>query len=275
MAKAPDQRYLSAGDLGRAAVAAASGVTLSRAERSVAVGGAAPLSAEPVAARAATTVPAAEAVPSEAGRPEATAAPGGGGARPAAPGRRTRLSAGALAIVVIAAIGGVIAALSGGGGSTRSGATTSSSALQASTVGIELGRSIRSARLGEPRPRLTADLVGLGYAASPGAGPQETRFTSDRGEFVVGFENGLASYIQKYNDAGIKVRGVSVDSTLRTARLRLPEWRAVRCPPKTLLIAPAGRTYFELPLRPDAANDGSNGIVVTSNPLAPDRSACP
>jgi len=48
MAKAPEDRYLSAGDLGRAAVAAASGSTLSRSERNVAVGGAAPLDAGPV-----------------------------------------------------------------------------------------------------------------------------------------------------------------------------------------------------------------------------------
>ncbi|MEA2218109.1 MAG: hypothetical protein QOJ35_735 [Solirubrobacteraceae bacterium] len=50
MAKAPDDRYLSAGDLGRAAVAAASGTTLSRAERNVAVGGAAPAETGPVQA---------------------------------------------------------------------------------------------------------------------------------------------------------------------------------------------------------------------------------
>jgi hypothetical protein len=42
MAKAPDDRYLSAGDLGSAAIAAASGESLSRADRSVASGEAAP-----------------------------------------------------------------------------------------------------------------------------------------------------------------------------------------------------------------------------------------
>ncbi len=48
MAKSPDDRYLSAGDLGRAAVAAAQGARLSRSERSVAVGTAAPGGVSPV-----------------------------------------------------------------------------------------------------------------------------------------------------------------------------------------------------------------------------------
>jgi predicted Ser/Thr protein kinase len=51
MAKDPDERYLSAGDLGRAALAAAAGASLSRAERSVAAGEAAPLRADTVAAQ--------------------------------------------------------------------------------------------------------------------------------------------------------------------------------------------------------------------------------
>jgi hypothetical protein len=45
MAKSPDDRYLSAGDLGRAAVAAAYGEALPHVERSVAVGDAAPTGA--------------------------------------------------------------------------------------------------------------------------------------------------------------------------------------------------------------------------------------
>jgi tRNA A-37 threonylcarbamoyl transferase component Bud32 len=61
MAKAPEQRYLSAGDLGRAALAAASHATLSRAERSGATGVAAAPGAEVVPAPPAQT-------PGEAGR---------------------------------------------------------------------------------------------------------------------------------------------------------------------------------------------------------------
>jgi len=48
MAKEPDERYLSTGDFGRAAVAATEGQVLSRAERSVATGEAAPTSASAV-----------------------------------------------------------------------------------------------------------------------------------------------------------------------------------------------------------------------------------
>jgi hypothetical protein len=54
MAKEPGDRYLSAGDFGRAAVAAAEGQVLSRTERSVATGDAAPASATAVGAIPAT-----------------------------------------------------------------------------------------------------------------------------------------------------------------------------------------------------------------------------
>ena len=71
MAKRPDDRYLSAGDLGRAALAAAQGQLLTRAERSVATGEAAPDQASPVAGTGAT----AAAVPQGATRVD-TPAPG-------------------------------------------------------------------------------------------------------------------------------------------------------------------------------------------------------
>ncbi len=80
MAKAPGDRYLSAGDLGRAAVAAAAGTRMSRSERNVAVGPAAPVDAGPVAptpspatAQPAAGAPAATTVAAKRGGPGASA----------------------------------------------------------------------------------------------------------------------------------------------------------------------------------------------------------
>ena len=79
MAKDPDDRFLSAGDLGRATVAAAEGQVLSRAERSVATGVAAPDGATAVAAG-----PAAGATRLDT--PPPATAPGAAPSSPPAPG---------------------------------------------------------------------------------------------------------------------------------------------------------------------------------------------
>ncbi|MFL5893590.1 MAG: serine/threonine-protein kinase [Thermoleophilaceae bacterium] len=101
MAKKPDDRYLSAGDLGRAALAAAEHRHIAQPERSVARGAAAPDELH-----AAPTV--------------ASAAPGAGTAgAPAAPaGRRgnTRRWAVAAAALVIAGVAAALVAGGGGGG---------------------------------------------------------------------------------------------------------------------------------------------------------------
>jgi hypothetical protein len=91
MAKAPDDRYLSAGDLGRAALAAATGASLSRAERSVAAGDAAPLGADAVAAQpspattqraaqASETGPVVETLPASGAAPAVETVPASGAA---------------------------------------------------------------------------------------------------------------------------------------------------------------------------------------------------
>jgi serine/threonine protein kinase len=86
MAKAPEDRYLSAGDLGRAAVAAASGTALSRSERNVAVGGAAPVDAGPVQATPGTPPPPARPAPASSDEtllsPGTAATPGSTGSPP-------------------------------------------------------------------------------------------------------------------------------------------------------------------------------------------------
>jgi hypothetical protein len=118
MAKAPTDRYLSAGDLGRAAVKAASDELLSRAERSVAVGGAAPRDTDPVPeppeppAPPAPPAPTAEAAPTAAAPvPPERAAPDA-----EAPARRAGRPALAAALAVVVLAVGVAAVLLLGGG---------------------------------------------------------------------------------------------------------------------------------------------------------------
>ena len=126
MAKAPDDRYLSAGDLGRAAVAAAQGHAMSRSERSVATGDAAPAGAAAVPgaapAAAATALGAASpgatvlgeqpgATSPPAVPPTGPAAPPGGWAPPGAPPPATASTAGKRRLPLILAIAGGVLAL--------------------------------------------------------------------------------------------------------------------------------------------------------------------
>src|SRR4051794_18154425 len=107
MAKDPNDRYLSAGDLGRAAKAAAQAQSLTRAERSVATGDAAP--GEATAVAAAPT--AASASPTTVSPAPTTVS------APPAPGNRNRLfglAGGLVAVAVVAVV--LVVALGGGGG---------------------------------------------------------------------------------------------------------------------------------------------------------------
>jgi hypothetical protein len=121
MAKSPDDRYLSAGDLGRAALAAAAGTSLSRAERSVAVGAAAPLEAETVAHAGPVppdgdTLPAASPAAETVRSPASPSQPPGSALAPAGR-RRSRSRAIAAGAGLAAVVVGVGVALLAGGGS--------------------------------------------------------------------------------------------------------------------------------------------------------------
>ena len=117
MAKNPDERYPSAGDLGRAAIAAVSGEWATESERSVAVGRAAPateVGPPPAAAPAATAGPPSAVAPAAAAGPPSAAAPG----PPERTARRRQIAlaiGGGLALIAVVAVL-VSGALGGSGG---------------------------------------------------------------------------------------------------------------------------------------------------------------
>jgi hypothetical protein len=114
MAKEPDERYLSAGDLGEAALAAAEGRVIDISERSVAIGAAAPASATKLAATApAGTAPAA----TQAAASGPAAVTTGDRER-----RRTRRWPAVGAAAVAAVVAALVVLLSGGGDDGGGGA---------------------------------------------------------------------------------------------------------------------------------------------------------
>ncbi|HUJ35186.1 MAG TPA: serine/threonine-protein kinase [Solirubrobacteraceae bacterium] len=145
MSKSPDDRYQSAGDLGRAAVAASSGTAVSGAERTVAVGAAAPSNAAVAVGAAAPSVAAGAAAPSNPAVAVGATAPSNAAVAPAgtppvpptsaaaAPRRRRLLlAASALAVLVVATA--IVVAVAGGGSGSPPTSTLSLTPVQAQDV---------------------------------------------------------------------------------------------------------------------------------------------
>ncbi len=160
MSKQPDDRYLSAGDLGRAAQAALGGTAVAVPERTVATGAAATRESEPPTQR----------LPEE---PESSS------------GRRGfLLGAGALALV--AAVVLAIALTSGGGGDGASGETTSA-------------QTVKETKPEKPKPKPSPETLSAATLVSKGdeicTDSQET-YKAYRGEFPNGENEASVGYSQ-------------------------------------------------------------------------------
>jgi YVTN family beta-propeller protein len=129
LAKDPDHRFPSAGDLGRAALAAVGRSAPGRAERRVATGAAAPPEAETAASPDQALT-----IPVDRGEP---APPRRGARRPA-----WVWALAALPVLALAAIAAVVLSGGGDGGATRTTPTTASTATDSPAVAGTIARAI-------------------------------------------------------------------------------------------------------------------------------------
>ncbi len=127
MSKQPGDRYPSAGDLGRAAVAALSGTAVEIPEHTVATGAAATVEAETIAPAPGPPTKAsqpADTKPSQARPPTAPTSRLEPESKDRAAGRRRLYLAGGLVTVLAIAVLAVVLSSGGGGGAADAGATT-------------------------------------------------------------------------------------------------------------------------------------------------------
>jgi hypothetical protein len=193
MSKVPEDRYPSAGDLGRAAVAALSGAPVAIPERTVATGAAATV--EPQTMAPAPSEPTVESVPAPT-EPTASTKSADSGVLPtqvgknseAAQGRRRLLLVGGVAALVAAAIVAVVLASGGGGGGgTASGDTTEQTTKKPTTDKEQVEpkpKTLNKAQLIKKGDEICADSRNtyVGYIHEP-------QFPNEKYESGVAFSN--------------------------------------------------------------------------------------
>jgi serine/threonine protein kinase len=204
MSKSPDDRYPSAGDLGRAAQAALRGETPVVPERTVATGAAATRTAETISTKAGETP--ASPRPTEPTRRLADDSPAGSPRPAAGPSRRRWvLAAGAAALA--AALVVVIVLVSGGGGSTPE----SSGQTEASATTPATGKAKQEPKP-EPKTLSKSQLIAKADAIC--------RESQDRYVEVRDLESEMSADVPY------------AEALARIAKSRIAELRALRPPPQ-------------------------------------------
>jgi hypothetical protein len=176
MSKAPEDRYPSAGDLGRAAQAALRGEQVTAPERTVATGAAATRTAETISPEPPTRRLEPQRTGSSAGR------------------RRLAIGAGLLALAVIVVVAIAIGGGGDGGGSGGSGPTNAAKAAKRSQGGEQ----------SEPQPLSRGELIAKADAVCLDS---QSTYKRVRQEFPEGEESPSISYSEILT--GISSRGVS------------------------------------------------------------------
>ena len=253
LAKDPDDRYPSAGDLGRAGLAAIGRPGPQRAERLVATGAAAPEEAETAASPdQALTVPTGEAGPPRRGA-HGPAVPAGG---PDLPRRGARRPAWAWALAAVPVIAlAVVAALALSGGDDRDGQSGSDATGTASTDGdgvTRAGRVAQTIQL-DGRPNGVAAVGDLVWVLR-GRSRRLTALDADTGR-----------------RAGVRPVVGDLPANLSAGHRRL--WVAIQRPPSVAEIRqPSGRRVGSIPIPVRgaviavAAGEGGVWVGVRSSP---------
>jgi hypothetical protein len=193
MSKQPEDRYPSAGDLGRAAEAALRGGPVAIPERTVATGAAATRTAEtmqpePVEPTAETPAPVEPTAVTQAPEPTAATAVG----RPSHGRRRLAFGAGLAALVAVAVVAVIV--LSGGDGGAGSGTTTTADTTPKEETGA---KEQQQKEKPQPKPLSSGELISRGDAI---CADSQDAYAQARAEFPGGEEEANVEYSQLLND---------------------------------------------------------------------------